>query len=53
MLFNLGDKEILIIIGVFLIVTIGLSGLAAFSMKRWRRLWRGKGRGGGGDRRRA
>ena len=49
MLFNLGDKEIIIIIGVFLIVTVGLSGLAAFSMRRCRRLWRGRDRGKAGD----
>lgn len=41
MFFNLGDKEILIIVGVFLFITVGISGLAALSMGRMRRWWRG------------
>ena len=49
MLFNLGDKEILIIIGVLVIVTVGLSGLAALSMGGLRRLWRRRRKGDGRD----
>ncbi|MCZ6690076.1 MAG: hypothetical protein O7H41_10765 [Planctomycetota bacterium] len=47
MLFNLGDKEILIVIAVFFFVTLGTTGLAALSMGRVRRWWR---RRRGGDR---
>lgn len=44
MLFNLGDKEILIVIAVFLFVTVGVSGLIAFSLGGLKRWWRGRGK---------
>ena len=40
MFFNLGDKELLVVVAVFLFVTIGVSGLAAFSMGRVKRWWK-------------
>lgn len=44
MLFHLGDKEILIVILVFLFVTVGVSGLVALSLRRLRHWWHGGGR---------
>lgn len=40
MLFNLGDKEILIVLVVFLFITLGVSGLTALSLGRLGRWWR-------------
>jgi hypothetical protein len=42
MFFQLGDKEILIVIGVFLFITLGVSGFLALSLKRVRRVFRRK-----------
>jgi hypothetical protein len=43
MFFHLGDKEILIVLGTFIFVTVGISGLLALSLKRVRKLFRRKG----------